>query len=124
MSSKGTINDFTFATRKYFKTVNQFIKDHPKGTFLCRKTHHAFTIIDGVVYGETKLRSIITDFWIVNDGKFVEKEKQPVKLSLNPKPNMKQIVLNSKGLTPEEIAQKHGFKLASVKWYFNKLKLK
>ena len=38
--------------RKRAQTIPTFIKKNPIGRFICSKRGHAFTVIDGIVYGQ------------------------------------------------------------------------
>jgi len=44
-------------------TVATFCKKYPKGSFYCRKSGHAFAIIDGVCYDHTRSLSRVKDVW-------------------------------------------------------------
>lgn len=46
-------------------TLNKFIKQFPKGNYICTKRGHAFTVIDGVVHDEYLMGSRITGAWSV-----------------------------------------------------------
>lgn len=47
-------------------TIGQFIKSFPQGRFICRKSKHAFAVIDGVVHDSGNIVSMmgrITNYW-------------------------------------------------------------
>jgi hypothetical protein len=46
-------------------TVERFIREHPTGTFICRKAGHMFTITDGSTNDGTSALARITRYWIV-----------------------------------------------------------
>lgn len=65
---RGKLSRFTFRrVGRSPKTVQRFLKEHPQGRFLCRKSRHAFAIIDGVIYDSSPRRDMerITHAWIV-----------------------------------------------------------
>lgn len=122
MKQTPVINEQKHIHKTCFMTILSFVKKFPKGTYLCRKSRHAFAIIDGIVYGETKLRSIITDYWIVG-----EEVDQPTIIQLKTgKKTQKQIILDlyAQGNSYAYIVEKSGLKKANIDWYFSKLKLK
>lgn len=95
------------------KTIKTFIRDNPIGTFICVKRGHAFTIIDGQIFGQKLDYSRLIYYISVTD---LEKPIAAKKLNKG----QQTIAYLKQGLTVDEIVTK-GFKRTCVLWYKSKI---
>jgi len=93
------------------KTIKTFIKENPIGTFICVKRGHAFTIINGEIFGQKLDYSRLIYYISVTD------LNQPTKKL---KVGEQTILHLRNGLTVDEIVAK-GFKRTCVLWYKSKI---